>query len=356
MDPFTYKTTTLMQDTAGDFVNSGSFGAVDTKKGVYYTLMQPKGASGIHLASFDIAKKQKKIVPMKTTIAFGEFVDGSIIGCDEDESGVYFAIVNPTTGEDIFKRNFGQNYSFGSGAGAVTIDEANHIAYFSMSPRHAPYNVFHLFALNTKTGADVRAPLVMSPTPDTQVGLHPSAICFLRSILLTLSHTISFLPTTRCFLSHTQGPAGLTYIGDNKIMALMPPVGGAWEVVVIDVLTGKISPTTALKDVPPQHGRGSGASWLLKEPLPPSGSRVLKSNKDGVGNGQGQGNAKSGLVLSMALFEEMGTAERMIGIDVACALSTVSMSAADAAGTNCTVSNKLWSGTGPDLEDIGVYA
>jgi hypothetical protein len=305
MDPFTFKTTTLLQDVAGDFVNTGSFGAIDTAKGVYYTLMQPKGTAGIHLARFDIANRQKTIIPLNTTIVNGHFMDGSIMGCDEDESGVYFAMINPATGKPTYKTSFGKDYSFGGGF-SLTVDAANHIAYFALSPSHGG-NVFHLFALSTKTGAAVRPPLVMTPTPDTQ------------------------------------GPAGLTYIGENKIMALMPPVDGSWQIVVIDALTGKVTPTTALKDVPAMHGRGSGATWLLKQPLP--------------------GARKSGLVLSVGLFQEMGTSERMLGVDVECALRSVSMTLSRTSpleahvNTNCTISNRPWA-VGPGgmpAVDLGLY-
>jgi hypothetical protein len=66
-------------------------GAVDSPRERYYTLMQPTGTAGIHLAAFDLAQvpPTKTIVPLPTTIAMGQFTkDGGLVGIDEDGEGV----------------------------------------------------------------------------------------------------------------------------------------------------------------------------------------------------------------------------------------------------------------------------
>ena len=64
---------------------------------------------------FDIAKRSKSILPLENTITNGHFVDGHIIGVDEGDAGVYFAIIDPDTGKTVAKNVLGkvkQSFNF----------------------------------------------------------------------------------------------------------------------------------------------------------------------------------------------------------------------------------------------------
>jgi len=251
----------LLKDTAGDFVSSATFGAVDQQTGDYYTLMQPVGTSTIHLAKFVFKTREKTIVPLQSTVAMGHFVDGHIIGIDEDEGGIYFAMVDPTTGNCIQKSMLGAGYSMD--VSSIDVDISNHTAYFGLGSSTGG-NVFTLFAFSTQTGKQLRDPVIMTPTPDTQ------------------------------------GPIGFKYIGEGTILAFMPPIGSPWELISIDSKTGRVSPTTGLEGTSPMRTMGTGNSWLLHQSLPHGGR---------------------GPVLHAALSAGLGTPFHMIAIDVVCALT-----------------------------------
>ena len=108
----------------------------------------------------------------------------------------------------------------------------------------------------------------------------------------------------------TQGPAGLAWHGaSGKILAFMPPVGGSWQLVAIDPVSGLVEPTTGLNGVPPMHGRLDGATWLLTQ-----GGQTL---------------------LNAGFFTAMGAPCQMLAIDVGCALKR-------SPHANCTVSSSPW--------------
>lgn len=223
MDPSTQEISTLFRDMDGDFVSTGTMGAVDDKNGLYFTLLQPSNGPSIQLGRFDIAKRSKTILPLENTITNGHFVNGRIIGVDEGDVGVYFAIIDPDTGNTVAKNILGKEYNFDL-TPSIAVDPANHTAYCALSHEHGG-NIFHLFAVDTSTGKFVRDPITLHPTPDLQ------------------------------------GPEGLTYIGNNLILAFMPPVSGGWGMVVIDALTGRVTSVPVL----PEDNRlfVTGAGWLI---------------------------------------------------------------------------------------------
>ena len=53
MDPSTQEISTLFRDTDGDFVSTGTMGAIDNKNGLYFTLLQPSNSPSIQLGRFD---------------------------------------------------------------------------------------------------------------------------------------------------------------------------------------------------------------------------------------------------------------------------------------------------------------
>ena len=249
--------TTLASDTAGDLLNSGSFGVVSEDR-KYYTLMQPPNTSSIHLASFDLSTSAytKKIVPLPTTVAEGSIVDGFLCGTDEDESGVYFARIDPATGKSTVKTPLGHNFTYSSGATAV--DPETKTMWFMAAHSHGGNN-FTLFAFDTDSGA-IKSATHLHPTPDTQ------------------------------------GPAGLVWHPRSaRLLAFMPPVDGSWQMVAIDPSSGEVSPTTGLEGMS-LHGREAGAEFLVED-------------SDGKA------------VLHAGFFVSMGAPCRMLALDVDCALA-----------------------------------
>jgi len=263
---------------------------------LYYTLMQPANASSIHLARFDIKKRTKTIVPMETTVAFGQFVDGRIVGIDDDGVNIYFGIVNPLNGKCVVKTVIEGNYSFSDAS--LTIDAANHTAYFVLGPKGGG-NAFHLFAFSTRTGSPVRETVQLRPTPDAQ------------------------------------GPLGFKYIGRDRITAFMPPIDGGWELVVISSLTGEVTTTNAMAAIPgpPMRVFQEGASWLVKMSLP---------------------SGKEGLVLAAGMGLSLGMPLSMISFDVGCVLES-NTATIETTPRNCTLSIKPWPAGRAQPTDIGVY-
>jgi hypothetical protein len=226
LDPASLEVTTLATDSAGDLLNSGSFGTADSES--YYTLMQPPHTAGIHLASFTLRPPHtKRIVPLPTTIAEGGMVDGRICGTDEDETGTYCACVEPASGQSAFKTTLGK---FAYGGGLTALDAQTKTLFFVGNPQHGGNN-FTLFQLDTASGK-VKSTTHLHPTPDTQ------------------------------------GPAGLVFHPEsNKLLAFMPPVAGSWQLVAIEPDSGLISATAGLSGVPPMHGRADGAQFLVNNLL-----------------------------------------------------------------------------------------
>ena len=103
--PACISTQVLWVDKNKDFINTATFGAVDNANGVYYTLMQPPGTAGIHLAAISFAAQVHiSYMPLPTTICFGAFTtSNTIVGIDENVGGPYFAIIDPATGKATAK-------------------------------------------------------------------------------------------------------------------------------------------------------------------------------------------------------------------------------------------------------------
>jgi hypothetical protein len=291
MDPATLEVTDVLKGNAGDFVNSGLFGTVDQAKGVYYSLKQPLGTSGIHLSSFSLPDKHETVIPLQTTVAAAHFHDGSILGVDEDKDGVYVALIDPLTGKATAKTTLGK-FNF---APTIALDKENSIAYISPGSDRGTGaddgTVFHLFTFSTLTGKQLRAPVLLHDTPDAQ------------------------------------GPSGLTFVSGSTLLAFMPPLGGGWALVAIDAVTGAVSPTAALDNVPAMHVIAPGSSWLMRQPLPGPGA-------------SGAAGVASGLVLNAAFGAAPGGPMRMLAVDVACALSA--LLAPTTSGANCTIGNSPW--------------
>ena len=396
-------------DKNKDFINTATFGAVDNANGVYYTLMQPPGTAGIHLAAISFAAQVHiSYMPLPTTICFGAFTtSNTIVGIDENVGGPYFAIIDPATGkataktmmngiaggectlhtaqvslcgkehETVHAHRSGSaresapekegegararegegegegerkresarqsetarhterhtslacsplclrgiptcagNYSMGGGD-VATYDAQSNTLYAAMAPAHGG-NTFKLFGFDCKTGALIGDPVVMSPTPDTQ------------------------------------GPSGLMAYRPNggkgklRIFALMPPVGGAWELVIIDPASGSITSLSAAdKGIPSSHLLISGASYILPKGAHMAalavGTRAGKNNSTDARLSAG---SAPGDVLYTALASEPGLPPSMYGIDLECALGNTP-------AANCTVSTLPWPGKSP--EDLGLY-
>ena len=62
MDPSTQEVSTLFRDTDGDFVSTGTMGAIDTKNGLYFTLLQPINSPSIQLGRFDEKIRIEKVI------------------------------------------------------------------------------------------------------------------------------------------------------------------------------------------------------------------------------------------------------------------------------------------------------
>ena len=274
-------------------LSTGTMGAVDASNSKYYTLMQPQNATSIHLAEFDLKKRTKSVVPLETTVAMGHFVDGHIVGIDDDGKSIYFGVVNASNGACITKTTIDGNYTFDDAS--LTVDAANHTAYFTLQLAGGG-NTFFLFAFSTMTGQPLRDAIMLHPTPDLQ------------------------------------GPVGLKYIEQDTILAFMPPVSGAWQLVLIDALSGTVTPTRAMHAVPAKHAIEDGASWLVTTRLPSSG--------------------KEGLVLAAALGAGLGTPLSMISFDVDCVRASAFLRGANA---NCTLSIKPWPNDRSQPTDLGVY-
>ena len=115
--------------------------------------------------------------------------------------------------------------------------------------------------------------------------------------------------------------------GKLQILALLPPVDGAWELVTIDPSSGSIATLSAAdKGIPSTHVLISGASYVV--PAAALGSL----------HGQDAGAATAGDVLYIALANELGEPPSMYGIDLDCALKLEGLAGA----TNCTVSTLPW--------------
>ena len=260
-------------------------------KGVYYSLKQPLGTSGIHLSSFSQPDKHETVIPLQTTVAAAHFHDGSILGVDEDKDGVYVALIDPLTGKATAKTTLGK-FNF---APTIALDKENSIAYISPGSDRGTGaddgTVFHLFTFSTLTGKQLRAPVLLHDTPDAQ------------------------------------GPSGLTFVSGSTLLAFMPPLGGGWALVAIDAVTGAVSPTAALDNVPAMHVIAPGSSWLMRQPLPGPGA-------------SGAAGVASGLVLNAAFGAAPGGPMRMLAVDVACALSA--LLAPTTSGANCTIGNSPW--------------
>jgi hypothetical protein len=269
VDPSTLAVTTLVKDNAGDLLSTGEFGAVGGGK--YYTLAQPNNTNGIHLASWDLKPPfSKTIFPLPTTIVDGGYADGMLVGLDENEDGVYFARIDPTSGACAGKTMLDK--IFGFDGDLSTIDPATKTLYYAAPPKHGGNN-FTLIGFDTSSGA-IKSQVTLHPTPDTQ------------------------------------GPAGLVWeAGSGKILALMPPVGGSWQLVAINPQSGLVEQTAGLSSLPPLHGRAGGIEWLL----PVNGKPVL----------------------SVGLFVAMGAPCQLVSIDVQCALQNNPAS-------NCTLGVSPW--------------
>lgn len=189
---------------------------------------------------------------------------------DEDEKGVYFARIDPSTGVCAGKTVLDKSFGFDGSLSAI--DAEGKTLFYAAPPKHGGNN-FTLLAFDTTTG-EIKSQVKLHPTPDTQ------------------------------------GPAGLQWdAASGKILALMPPVGGGWQLVSIDPASGLVGQTTGLSALPSMHGRAGGAEWLLTT------------------------GGKS--VFNAGLFTEMGTVATMISIDVGCALKA-------APQTNCTLGVAPW--------------
>jgi hypothetical protein len=269
VDPSTLAVTTLVQDVAGDLLSTGEFGAVGDGK--FYTLAQPNNTGSIHLASWDLQAPYKKvIVPLPTTLVDGGYSDGMLVGLDEDDAGVYFARIDPATGTCAGKTILDKAFGFDGDLSAI--DPATKTLYYAAPPAHGGNN-FTLIGFDTSSGT-IKSQVRLHPTPDTQ------------------------------------GPAGLVWdAASDKILALMPPVGGAWQLVAIDPQSGAVEQTTGLSGLPPLHGRAGGVEWLV----PVDGKPVL----------------------SVGLFAAMGGPCQLVSIDVQCALKKSPLA-------NCTLGSAAW--------------
>eukprot|EP00747_Dinoflagellata_sp_TGD_P003637 gnl/TRDRNA2_/TRDRNA2_109398_c0_seq1.p1 gnl/TRDRNA2_/TRDRNA2_109398_c0~~gnl/TRDRNA2_/TRDRNA2_109398_c0_seq1.p1 ORF type:complete len:275 (+),score=42.39 gnl/TRDRNA2_/TRDRNA2_109398_c0_seq1:63-887(+) len=202
-------------------MSTSQFGLVDSKQGIYYTLMQPNISSGIGLARFDVAARAKTWVPLAYTVVIGSFIDGHIVGMDEDGKGPYFVSIDPSTGKNATpKLPLGKYTTMACG----TADDSG--TFWAVLNEGGAS--FQLVAIDISTARLKHAPVKLQPTPDRQ------------------------------------GPVGLTFVGDSSpLLALMPvSKGGPWALVSIDQKTGAVRPTHSLDGLMPMRAYGSGDTFL----------------------------------------------------------------------------------------------
>ena len=284
MDPYTLSETVLVTDGSTDFVNTATFSAVDRLRSRYYTLLQPVGMSGIHLGRFALdPPTMLATLPLPTTIAFGHCGDdGALYGVDiMNSTGPYFARIDPDTATVTCQTWIGKNFTMDV-SGVVAMDGVNSRTYAVMSPARGG-NAFTLFTFDASCNRI--AEQVLWPTPDLQ---GPSGLTFYR-------------------------PRGSPATDAGTLLAFLPPIGGAWELVAIDPRSGSVTATNAARGLPALHLFDSGAIFLAPRPS---------------GNGS---------VLHVALASEPGLPSRIFGIDVACALEP-----SVGPPPNCTLSNRAW--------------
>lgn len=305
VDPSTLAVTTLAKDVAGDLLSTGDFGAVGGGK--FFTLAQPNNTGSIHLASWDLQSPFKKsIVPLPTTVVDGGYSDGMLVGLDEDDEGVYFARIDPATGTCSSKTIL--NKAFGFDGDLSAIDPKTKTLYYAAPPKHGGTNFTLIgFVSNFRPCAAVDCHRVspggilctLAREPDTALNLLQDTSTGKIKSQVTLHPT-----------PDSQGPAGLVWdAASAKILALMPPVGGSWQLVAINPQSGLVEQTTGLSAVSPMHGRAGGVKWLV--PI------------------------KGKAVLSVGLFAGMGDSCQLISIDVQCALKKSPLA-------NCTLGSSRW--------------
>ena len=303
MDPHTLYETVLVRDAAPDFVCSGTFGAVDATRGLYYTLLQPKGTVGIHLGRFQLAPPAKMLatLPLPRTIAYGHVAaDGAVVGVDEDGGAPYFARIDSASGNATCFAATSANFTMAVG-GIVALDRATDRAYVVLGEAHGG-NTFTLFTYRT-ANCELLAQRVLSPTPDDE---GPTGLTFYRA------------------------PHADPAVDRGVLLAFMPPLDGGWQLVAIDPRSGSVTTTKAL--------RGLGSLHVF------DGSSVFVAPRPSSA-------ALPGDVLHVAMSSAPGASSRIYGIDISCALAPLTTA------PNCTLSSRAWPPPPrvTALADLGVY-
>eukprot|EP00658_Telonema_sp_P-2_P081025 TRINITY_DN8196_c0_g1_i1.p1 TRINITY_DN8196_c0_g1~~TRINITY_DN8196_c0_g1_i1.p1 ORF type:complete len:274 (+),score=42.09 TRINITY_DN8196_c0_g1_i1:191-1012(+) len=265
--------------------------------------MQPSVASGIELAGFHIrgAKVNKTLQRLEKWVACGVWWRGFVVGIDEDEDGVFFARIDPSTGRAAVLRRLPANRTMSTCGELDPETDLLHGVVGDLTSTDGA--LFDLYSFNVSTGeySSVR----LTPTPDPQ---GPGPLRAAGGGVL-----LAFFPGVDA-----------VRLGSSPSPSPSPPEGtdgdDGWRLMALDTTTGNLSHTHTA-DMPVMRVLDDVPSWILR--------------------------GSSGSILVAGLAANLGTATRMFSFDVDCALGRRSLRESN--GESCVLRQQDWPGGLIDL-------